>query len=203
MNTTHTIQLSTKFTNIHDRYWVTSDGMLLSDWGGELKPLNPCIQSSGYRQFKFSPPVPGEKPVNLLLHRIIAICFIDNPTEAKEVDHIDGDKLNNAITNLRWVTAKTNIQSFHNQKRSRKLLLRNRDTGAIYDTYAAAARSTGAEDRNEINVFVNLFRRDSYIKGTWQLFKGDDATTAKALIKEDHILLETYLKSMERAPNVA
>lgn len=42
------------------------------------------------------------------LHRIVAKVFIPNPENKREVDHIDGNRHNNAVTNLRWATTKEN-----------------------------------------------------------------------------------------------
>lgn len=42
-------------------------------------------------------------------HRLIAETFIENPLNLPEVDHIDTDKLNNKISNLRWTWALENI----------------------------------------------------------------------------------------------
>lgn len=46
-----------------------------------------------------------------LSHRLVAECFIENPNNLPTVDHIDGDKTNNHISNLRW--ADYNLQALN------------------------------------------------------------------------------------------
>ena len=42
------------------------------------------------------------------IHRIVAGEFIDNPFSKQCVDHIDHDKANNCVPNLRWATQREN-----------------------------------------------------------------------------------------------
>ena len=42
------------------------------------------------------------------LHRLVALTFIENPTNREQVNHIDGNKLNNAVINLEWVNNSEN-----------------------------------------------------------------------------------------------
>jgi len=42
------------------------------------------------------------------LHRLIAIHFIKNSNDLPEVDHMDSDKSNNCVENLRWISMKDN-----------------------------------------------------------------------------------------------
>ena len=46
-----------------------------------------------------------------LTHRIIAKAFIPNPNNFPYIDHIDRNKTNNSVNNLRWVTQSTNLRN--------------------------------------------------------------------------------------------
>lgn len=48
----------------------------------------------------------------LKLHRLVACTWIDNPHNLRDVDHIDGNKLNNNIDNLEWVTHAENCRRY-------------------------------------------------------------------------------------------
>lgn len=54
----------------------------------------------------------NKKEKMMRVHRLIAIHFIDNSLNKTDVNHIDGNKVNNAIENLEWVSHRENMCHF-------------------------------------------------------------------------------------------
>ena len=50
------------------------------------------------------------------IHRLVAIAFLDKPDGSDMVNHKDGDKLNNCLKNLEWMTAKQNTKHARDNK---------------------------------------------------------------------------------------
>ena len=65
----------------------------------------------GYVNVRLSTYINGkQKMKNCLVYRLVAEAFIPNPTKLPQVNHIDGNKENNNVANLEWVSRSTNVQ---------------------------------------------------------------------------------------------
>lgn len=71
------------------------------------KTLKPMITRKNYAKVEL-------KGKGYFVHRLVALAFIDNPESKEQVNHIDGDKLNNDVSNLEWCTQSEN--QIHNVK---------------------------------------------------------------------------------------
>jgi hypothetical protein len=69
--------------------------------------LSKSTDSDGYHVSKLRD---GARVITIKVHRAVAMAFIPNPDNKPQVNHIDGNKQNNHISNLQWVTASENIR---------------------------------------------------------------------------------------------
>jgi len=75
--------------------------------------------TKGYLEVRLSKYCKGESMQRVTtIHRLVAQAFIPNPEGLQMVDHIDEDKTNNDINNLRWCTHQQNVE-YYNTKDGR------------------------------------------------------------------------------------
>lgn len=72
------------------------------------KELKLITHSTGYQVVNIFTKTLSRK--QYLVHRLVAGQFIDNPQNKPQINHKDGNKINNKVENLEWVTAAENIQ---------------------------------------------------------------------------------------------
>lgn len=85
-------------------YFVDEEGNV---YGKRVKYLKQQLSTKGYKRISVTI---DQTKYTIFVHRMVATAFIPNPYNKPEVNHIDGDKTNNHVTNLEWATTKENIR---------------------------------------------------------------------------------------------
>lgn len=134
-----------EYKEIFPSYYISNFGNIKHD----NNFLKKCIHSNGYEQVNIRI---GNKYVTKLIHRLVAVAFIPNPDNKPCVDHIDGNKRNNYVSNLRWVTPVENANNIITKKRS----IENRKSHNEKKIVAISG---------EINVYFNSIIESSIILG--------------------------------------
>jgi len=94
-----------------DRYECSSDGEIRSlnyKNSGKIKILKPALSDDGY--FKTVLLRNDGKYKTITVHRMITLSFLGKRQKGKEVNHVDGNKQNNHISNLEYVTRSENMK---------------------------------------------------------------------------------------------
>lgn len=91
---------------------IRSVDRLVTGKNGVTKPfhgrvLAPRPMNAGYLMVNLCK---DGKAVNYLIHRLIATTFLPNDDDLAEVNHIDGVKSNNVLSNLEWMSRVRNIR---------------------------------------------------------------------------------------------
>lgn len=93
--------------NIGTSYYITEDGKCYNSKTNKwLK--GQTNYKNGYLSYQIS--LKNGKKKRFYAHRLVAKAFIPNPDDKAEVNHIDGNKMNNHVYNLEWVTPKENSE---------------------------------------------------------------------------------------------
>lgn len=102
------------------RYLVSTTGEIYSQY--TKKKLKVWVENGYYRTgLLFS-----GKQKFIYVHQVVALTYLSNPKNLPQVDHIDGNKLNNDVRNLEWVSVS------ENGKRSFSLGLSKRTPGSLH-----------------------------------------------------------------------
>ena len=86
-----------------DNYSISNLGNVRNDKKGTF--IKGIKNSTGYLQVHLSK---NGIPKWFKIHRLVGIAFIENVNNCKEIDHINRDKLDNRLNNLRWANRSQN-----------------------------------------------------------------------------------------------
>ena len=125
----------------------TEENLVVSNQGEVLKRYPRSCRYGGrkdyYQVVNVKPNASGYLQINVpirgtttLVHRLVAEAFIDNPQGYTEIDHLNRDKSDNSVTNLRWVTHSENMRNstMHKVRSSwQNIVATDLVTGEIYE----------------------------------------------------------------------
>ena len=99
----------TKKIDGFSNYYITSDGKLYRRdiKTGRIKKNNTTLDRNFYERVTM---VKDGKLFNKFIHRLVAEAFIPNPENKPQVNHKNGNRSDNRVENLEWVTCKENIR---------------------------------------------------------------------------------------------
>lgn len=87
-------------------YAATSDGQI---WSYKRKIFLRPTMRKGYWAVSLRKDGKGK---TYYIHRLVGLAFIPNPQNLETIDHIDGNKLNNDVSNLQWLSRTNNIKKY-------------------------------------------------------------------------------------------
>lgn len=147
-----------------DRVITSSDGRTWQQPAKVLKPDD--SHNGGYLTVMLS--IHG-KAKRHLVHRLVASEFLENQLGRPEVNHVDGNKKNNRVENLEWISRQKNIdhavssllinnkgESNPQAKLNESTVLRIRELAAQGLGSAEIAKATGATKRNIKNIVTGV-----------------------------------------------
>jgi len=124
--------------------------------------LRQTTDKFGYLRFPVSKDGCGR---NFLSHRMVAMLFVSNQLQKKEVNHIDGNKANNYFLNLQWCTRSENIQhafdtglkfGYKRGNHPAAKIILDTQTGIFYECMKDAAEAKGISYKNLQNRLLGI-----------------------------------------------
>ena len=162
-------------------YSVSTEGEVRKDI------TNYILSQSSQQDYKFVGLIINGKQKRMRVHRMVALTFIDNPDNKPYVNHINGNRSDNNVENLEWVTPSENTQHAVNtglfkSGRTRAVIQYNLngEKMATFESATEAARQTGGS-QSKITMCCRR-QRDSANDYQWRYY--DDIQDVQKIEKK-------------------
>lgn len=152
-------------------YMVSEFGEVLHIKSGRFRKKQKS--TNGYYHLNFN--IPGKnKIITKKLHRLVALCFIGQPPEGKNlINHKDGNKLNNHYSNLEWVN------ELENSSHAAKL-------GLYGPPVKLFGEDSGVSKLTEVDVLnIRDIAKTNKVKDILKLYPNISETQIRRIIKKE------------------
>lgn len=148
-----------------EQYQVSNTGLVRNKFTGHV--LAAAQDKKGYLKVRLSL---HDKKVSVRVHRMVAIAFIPNPENLPQVNHKDGNKKNNHVSNLEWASNYDNMQHAicnglinrsENAGRDRRSIAGTDKNGTtvVFESLASAVASLNISKANLCNALKGKRKR--------------------------------------------
>jgi hypothetical protein len=129
---------------------------------GTFKILKSSLMKIGYLKVSIKT---DKGQTQFLIHRLVCEAFIDNPHNLTHIDHMDRDRTNNDVNNLRWCSHSDNCKN-------RKCTVDGKKNGVIFEK--AKERWTARGHKDGKNIWLGSFETYNEAKEAREKWENND-----------------------------
>lgn len=156
-----------KIEGFNNRYSVSTNGEVRNDERNSI--VKPMLSTSGYHYVHL---VIDRKKYTKYVHRLVGDAFLENPNGYPQIDHINGCKTNNHVSNLRWVSVRENYHAYGCETRgkNRRVPVAARHLSGQILTFASRQDAAAHFNCSDTQIAYNRLYVKSSKKG-WTFYK--------------------------------
>jgi len=117
----------------------------------EPKEINQEVLKTHCKEYKRVILRKDGKGVHMYVHRLVAMAFIENEHNKPQVNHIDGNGLNNHVSNLEWVT---NTENQIHARGGKRKVCKDRNSFRVHYTINGNRSSKNFKSKEEAEIFL-------------------------------------------------